>query len=94
MSRFTRTNFVGKLSFQGSMDNVTYTKIFTVGEEIHEGWNYYTYPSGSELKYRYYRFYGTSAGSCVVGEIKLRGFEVIDSTSNQHVCTPKVYLKG
>ena len=44
MNRFTKTNIVGKLLFQGSNDGTTYTTIFTVGEEIHEGWNYYTYP--------------------------------------------------
>ena len=40
------------------MDGKTYKNIFTVGQEIHEGWNYYDYSSGSELKYRFYRFYG------------------------------------
>jgi hypothetical protein len=46
MPRFTRATYVGKLKFQGSLDGITYADIFTVGEEIHEGWNYYTYPSG------------------------------------------------
>jgi len=40
MSRFTKAKFVGLLKFQGSRDGVTYTDIFTVGQEIHEGWNY------------------------------------------------------
>ena len=31
MTRFARSNFVGKLIFQGSMDGKTYTNIFTVG---------------------------------------------------------------
>ena len=46
MTRFDRKNFVGKLLFQGSKDNVTWTTIFTVGQEIHEGWNYYNFPTG------------------------------------------------
>ena len=29
------------------MDNVTYKDIFTVGNEIHEGWNYYTFNTGN-----------------------------------------------
>ena len=46
MNRFYRPNFVGKLKLQGSKDNITWTDIFVVGEEIHEGWNYYNYPDG------------------------------------------------
>jgi hypothetical protein len=46
MTSFNRNNFVGKLLFQGSKDNVTWTTIFTVGQEIHEGWNYYNFPAG------------------------------------------------
>jgi hypothetical protein len=62
MTRFERKNFVGKLLFQGSKDNVTWTTIFTVGQEIHEGWNYYNFPTGKELIYRYFRYYGTATG--------------------------------
>jgi hypothetical protein len=82
MSRFNRGWLVGKLKFQGSSDGATWTDIFIVGEEIHEGWNYYNYPEGEELKYRYYRFFGTGYGSCVVGEISFRGYEVIDSSTD------------
>jgi hypothetical protein len=46
MSRFTRNHFVNKLRFEASQDGKTWTTIFTVGEEIHEGWNYYNYPAG------------------------------------------------
>ncbi len=56
MNRFTRANIVTKMFFQGSNDGTTYTTLFTIGEEIHEGWNYYTFEQGKELKYRYYRF--------------------------------------
>ena len=59
------------------MDGKTYNTIFTVSEEIHEGWNYYSYGPGKELQYRFYRFYGSIAGSCLVGEVSLRGIEVI-----------------
>jgi hypothetical protein len=48
MNRFTRSNFVGNLRLEGSQDGLTYTTIFTVGEEIHEGWNYYTFETGKE----------------------------------------------
>jgi hypothetical protein len=59
MARFTKAKFVGFLKFQGSSDGLNFVDIFTVGQEIHEGWNYHNYPVGSELKYRYYRFFGS-----------------------------------
>jgi hypothetical protein len=46
MNRFTRENFIGKLWFQGSNDGTTYSNIFIVGEEIHEGWNYKNFNPG------------------------------------------------
>jgi hypothetical protein len=55
MPLFSRNNFIGKLKLQGSSDGVAYTDIFTVQNEIHEGWNYYDYRD-SNLMYRYYRF--------------------------------------
>jgi hypothetical protein len=88
MNRFTRTNFVGQLSFQGSNDGTTYQTIFTVSEEIHEGWNYKTFNPGQEPKYRFYRFFGKAIGSCQVGEIAFRGVEVIDSTSSSYNTCP------
>ena len=83
MGRFDKNKFEGKLRFEASMTGSTgtWTTIFTVGKEIHEGCNYYNLPAGKELKYRYYRFYGSAWGSCVVGEVSLRGYEVIDSTN-------------
>lgn len=65
-----------------------------MGEEIHEGWNYYNYAQGSELKYRYYRFFGTATGSCLIGEVAFRGFEVIDDSNSQYSCTASVNLGG
>jgi IPT/TIG domain len=95
MSRFTKSNFVNKLRFEGAMTSSgPWTKIFTVGQEIHEGWNYYNYPEGQELKYRYYRFYGAGTGACVVGEVSLRGFEVIDDINDNYSCTAQVFLDG
>ena len=83
MSRFNRTNFVDKLRFEGSQDGITYSTIFTVSQEIHEGWNTYNY-QGKELRYRFYRFYGPSAGSCIVGELGLKGFEVINNNDSTY----------
>ena len=96
MSRFVRSNFEFKLRFEGSMTGASnsWVTIFTVGREIHEGWNYYNFPAGKELKYRYYRFFGPSSGSCVVGEVSLRGYEAIDSTADSYVCKANMTING
>ena len=46
MTTFAKVNFIGRLKFQGSQNNVNWNTIFTVGQEIHEGWNYYNFPAG------------------------------------------------
>jgi hypothetical protein len=96
MSRFDKSKFEGKLRFEASVTGSTgsWTTIFTVGKEIHEGWNYYNLPAGKELKYRYYRFYGSAWGSCVVGEVSLRGYEVIDSTNQTLTCKAALTVDG
>lgn len=88
MPVFNSLDYVDKLILQGSLDGINYSNISIVGNEIHEGWNYYTYPSGSELKFRFYRFYGTTAYSCGVGEIGFRGVEVINDSSSSYSSCP------
>ena len=56
MNTFVKTQYVGNLIFEGSQDGTNYSPIFTVGEEIHEGWNYYEFSGNKALKYRFYRF--------------------------------------
>jgi len=34
---------INNLILQGSMDNLTFTDIFAVDENVHEGWNYQTW---------------------------------------------------
>jgi len=36
----TKSDYVDYLKFQGSADNTTWTDLYTVDENIHEGWNY------------------------------------------------------
>jgi hypothetical protein len=92
MNVFTKPTYSGYLKFQGSSDNITYTTLFTVGDEIHEGWNYYDYASGSELKYRYFRVYGSNAGSCNVGEFALMGVEAINDDTSSYACSANITL--
>ncbi|CDW80878.1 ipt tig domain containing protein [Stylonychia lemnae] len=93
MPVFVKANFVGNLKFQGSEDGLTYTDIFIVGQEIHEGWNYYSYKDNN-LKYRYYKFQGYRIGSCRVGELKFRGIETIDNNDDSYNCPVTVNLQG
>lgn len=88
MSRFVRANFVNKLRFEAALSSSgPWTTIFTVGHEIHEGWNYQNYAEGSELKYRFYRFFGAGTGSCIVGEVSFRGYEAIQDTNEDYTCS-------
>ena len=95
MNTFVQSQIVGKLNFQGSLDGITYTTIFTVGYEIHEGWNYYDFTGANTLQYSYYRFYSTGGvGTCNVGEVGLLGVEVINSNTATYACSPQLILNG
>jgi hypothetical protein len=72
--------YENKVKFQGSQDGTTYIDIFTVDENVHEGWNYHTWENESEYqKYRFYRFFGEESGSCIINEIQFTGVETIES---------------
>lgn len=89
MRKFVKSQFIGVTKFQGSNnDGSTYTDIFTFGDDVHEGWNYYTFEGANALKYNSYRFSGNTANSCLIGEIGLRGVEVIESTSSSYASCP------
>ena len=90
MNRFaSRTTFVNNLILQGSNDNfATSTTIYTVDGNIHEGWNYIKFDSGSEPKFNSVRFFGSVAGSCNVGEVQFNGVVVNDDSSSTYICTP------
>ena len=81
-----------KLIFQGSMDNITYTNIFNVTENVHEGWNYQTWEAGSYQKYKYYRFHGDAPNICIMNELKFTGIETIDDTNPTYSCDVKVIV--
>ena len=73
--------FSGVTKLQGSNDNSTWTDLFTMNENVHEGWNYHKWTDpASYPRYRFYRFYGTKAGSCTINEIKATGVETVDNS--------------
>ena len=52
-----------------------------MNENIHDGWNYHKWEDGSNPKYRYYRFSGSTSGGCLINEIKMTGVETIDDSN-------------
>jgi len=90
-----KSAFVNATKFQGSNDNVTFTDLFTVDENVHEGWNYYPWTSSSSYpRYRYYRFYGNSSAACVINEVKFAGVETVDDSGTSYSCSPLLSLNG
>ena len=81
---------VNNLIFQGSMDNTTFTDIFAVDENIHEGWNYKTWTRETQQKYRFYRFQGSESKICKMNELKFTGVETIDSALPSYGCEAKI----
>ena len=90
MNVFIKSTYVNNLQFQGSSDGISYQTLFTVGTEIHEGWNIYL--QSPVLSFRFYRFKGTTVGSCNVGEFVLNGVVAIASTASSYSCTPSLTI--
>jgi len=100
-NRFKTTSdkdkIAGKLQFEGSDDGTTWTKIFEVKEEVHEGWNTKVWDgtagaANTKPVYNKFRFIGTAAGACRMGEIKIRGVEAKKSDANTNVCKPEMTI--
>jgi hypothetical protein len=70
------------------------TELFTVTNNIHEGWNYVEFEEGSYPNFRFYRFRGLggASGPCRIHEVTLTGLEVIQSEEETYQCTPKLVL--
>lgn len=93
MDEFSINSIVGYLRIEGSSDNfVNSVEVLAeVGEEVHEGWNYYKLvneETGEEPKYQYYRLKSnsTASGCNRIGEIHYFGHEVIDDESDSYQC--------
>ena len=81
----------GNLKFQGSDDAFAtdINDIFTVGAEIHEGWNSYDV---SKPKYTSYRIFNAENNGCNgLGELKLYGKEVYDNPSSMVSCDVELF---
>lgn len=84
----SKSIYVDQMTFQGSADNTTWVDIFTVDENIHEGWNYHKWDDASFYpRYRFYRFHHpTYRQGCLLNEIKLTGVETVDDSSESFNC--------
>ena len=77
--------------FQGSDDGVTFTDLWNIDKSVHEGWNSLDFEE-NQPSYNIYRFQGSIAGSCRIGEVKLHGIESIDNDDSSYSCTPKLLI--
>lgn len=92
VSDIKKDNFIDVLSFEGSDDGSTYTSLFTADYNVGSGWNAHEFDSAAPPKYKYYRFKGTAANSCLLNEIQLYGVETIDNSDTDYSCTPKLHV--
>ena len=86
-----KSPFVDNLVFQGSDDGQTFTDLWAIDKSVHEGWNSLDFED-SQPSYNIYRFQGSTAGSCRIGEVKLHGVESIDNDEASYSCTPKLII--
>jgi hypothetical protein len=85
--------FVNTTTFQGSADGTTYTDLFQMDENLHEGWNYFKWEElADQPRFRFYRFYADAdaQGACAINEIAFTGVETIDDDQSSHTCTAKL----
>jgi hypothetical protein len=76
--------FVSVLKLKG-WDGSAWQTIWTADLGIHEGWNVKTFSSPKPAFYKY-RWTGTTAGSCRIGEIVFNGIVAMTSTSSSYNC--------
>jgi hypothetical protein len=87
-----KTPFIGS-KFQGSNDGTTFVDLWTIDDQVHEGWNIKDWETG-QPSYNIYRYQGHKAGSCRVGEVRLDGLVTINDNTNSYACTPKLVIDG
>lgn len=82
----SKSLYVGNLIFQGSNDDFSsdINDIVAADSTLHEGWNYFDL---SGETYNSFRLFNAEAGGCdSIGELKLFGQRVINSSTSTLVC--------
>jgi hypothetical protein len=85
--------YIGKLSFEGSNDGVTFDSLYTVDQEARSGWNYQEWSTDMPA-YNVYRFKGEGSGSCQISEVELFGIESMDDDQDTTTCQANIHLNG
>ena len=87
--------FVGKLVFQGADSDGEFTDLWRMDASIHAGWNSKDFTGWSRPpSHKAYRFRGETTGSCRVGEVQLRGIEMLDDDDDEYSCRPNAVIDG
>ena len=86
----SKPRMVDRTKFQGSMDGVTYVDLFTLTDQVHEGWNYVNWEDDEKPNFRFYKFQGNINRGCKFNEVTFTGVETIDSSSASHTCPAKL----
>lgn len=93
-----KSKYVGNLKLQASdipfAYNMGIVDLITVGEEIHEGWNYYKIMDEDDVdaysvadRYTYFRLYNAEADGCDnIGEVDMIGVQLMESTADTVTC--------
>ena len=84
--------YVGNLVFQGSNDgfDLDINDLLVVGEELHEGWNYYDLDKPDFASYRLFNAENNGCNS--IGELKLFGQKVYSADFDPITCFTDIYI--
>jgi hypothetical protein len=86
-----QNNLMLQGSNTGAWTTTDTTDVWTVDDELHEGWNYYKLEDllgvNNLPKFRYYRLFNAQSNGCdAIGEITFVGWKAFDSTASTHSC--------
>lgn len=94
LNYFNVNKIVDNLVFQASSDNFAsdVVDLQLVGEEAHEGWNYYDLVVNDTMpSYQYYRLFSPTAQGCDnIGELRIIGNEVLNNSDESYSCEVEV----
>jgi len=88
----TKVPFAGVTKLQG-FDGTAYVDILTLTNEIHEGWNVFSWDT-SKPSYQKYKWTGATIGSVRFGEVKFYGIVSVSNVNAAHTCDVKMWVGG
>jgi len=85
-----RAAYINNLAFEGQTAAGDWENIWTIDSGLHKGWNRKQFLPAELPGYTSFRFRGSEKGACAVGEVEVKGKEVMDQEFSDTICTPKV----